>query len=315
MVRGPRRAGGFSTTSTSNQATQTPEDPINATKEEIPNTGKRPMTFGRFFLYSTGAISGATFLYYFVKSGYSLHKTEIAIGQKLAKLPFYWPPGPGVAETNTIMPQVELSSTLVDQISAWFIYQDTVLKEGVRRNDVLELFGELGLVDPEKEGVDSFQSVGSEEFRKEVAKVAQTFIEKGRGRLSEYKRQSGVSLQEAVKLLDELITLHSTINPSITEPVNSKINELLGRLVESQAAQMTGVPGMALSGVPRTAEPLTEVDASEKDLLEMELSQLERTRANLTSKPSLSDAEKARMNHVDTQIREIKSLLRRMQSE
>lgn len=273
------------------------------------------MTFGRFFLYATGAMSSATFLYYFVQTGFSLHKTEIAIGQKLAKLPFYWPPGPGVAETNTTMPEVELSSTLVDQLSAWFIYQDTVLKEGVRRNDVLDLFGELGLVDPEKEGDVSFQSVGSEDFRKEVAKIVQTFIEKGKGRLNEYKRQSGVSLQEAVKLLDDLIALHSTINPSISEPINFKINELLGRLVEAQAAQMNGVPGLALSSMSRSAEPLSEVDASEKDLLEMELSQLERTKADLTSKKSLSDAEKARMGDIDNQIREVQSLLKRIPSD
>ena len=261
------------------------------------------MTFGRFIMFVSAGVAGATFTYYFVKSGFNLHKTEIAISRKLAQLPFYWPPGPGEAEVNTEMPTVELAPGVLEQASAWFIYQDTAFKEGVRRNHVLDLFGELGLVDPEKEGDTTFQSVGDEEFRKGVSKLVESFIERGKGRLMEYKRQSGVSLQETIKLLNDLIGMHSTINPTITESVNNKLNDILGKLVESQMA----TPGMAL--MRQSGEALPDVDASDKDMLEMELSQLERQRSDLTQKSQLSDAESARLVDIDAQIKEFRALL------
>jgi hypothetical protein len=266
------------------------------------------MTFGRFILYASGAISGGTFLFYFYQTGFSLHKTEIAISRKLAELPFYWPPGPGEAAINTTMPTVEIPQGLVDQLSAWFIYQDTTKKDGVIRSDVLDLFGTKGLVDPEKEGDVSFQSVGDEEFRKSVEKKVISFIEKGRGRLTEYKRQSGVSLQESVQLLNDLIALHLPINPTITETVTSKLDSTLAALVEAQQARLA-VPGMALMSGSTSGEALPEVEADEKEILEMELAQLERVRADLQTSSKLSDAEKNRLSDVDSQIAEVRSLL------
>lgn len=269
---------------------------------------KRPMTFGRFLLYAAGAVSGGTFLYYFYQTGFNLHKTEIAISRKLAELPFYWPPGPGEAAVNTTMPAVTVPQGLVDQLSAWFIYQDTALKDGVSRSDVLDLFGEMGLVDPEKESDTSFQSVGDEEFRKSVAKTVTSFIEKGRGRLNEYKRQSGVSLQETVQLLDDLINLHSPINPEITTTVAAKLDTTLAALVDAQQARMA-VPGMALLGGQTGGESMPEVEADDKEILEMELAQLERVRSDLQTISKLSDAEKRRLADVESQIAEVRSLL------
>jgi hypothetical protein len=271
---------------------------------------RRPFTFGRFILYATSGISGATFLYYFYQSGFNLHKTEIMISRKLAELPFYWPPGPSNAEINTTMPEIKMPLGLRDQASAWFIYQDTVLKDGVRRNHVLDICAVLGLVDPEKEGDTSFQSVGDGEFRKKIEKIVTNFIEKGRGRLNEYKRQSGVSLQETVFLLDDLISTHIETNPNITETVSDKLNELLGTLVDAQEAQ-AGVPGMALMGQSTNNEKLPEVEASDADILEMELSQLEKSRDDLKTRGGqLSDAENGRLVDLDAQIVEVRALLK-----
>ena len=283
---------------------ETETKPLN---EETPV--KKPMTFGRFLLYAFGGVSGATFMYYFYQTGYSLHRTEIEIGRKLAQLPLYWPPGPDQAEVNTSLPAVEIVPSLVEQMSAWFIYRDTSMKDGVVRSDVLDLLATFGLVDPEKEGDASFESVGNEEFRKTVAKRVTTFIEKGKGRLTEHKRQSGVSLQEAIVLLNDIIQLHASINASVSDSVSEKLHEVLGKLVEEQAAVPARGPGMSFSS-QNVGESLPEVEVSDAEMLEMELVQLERSLAELSSKSSLSDAESARLSDTRAQIKEVKSLLR-----
>lgn len=269
---------------------------------------KKPMTFGRFLLYATGAVSGSIFSYYFYQSGFNLHNTEIAISRKLAELPFYYPPGPGAAEKNTRLPDVSIPESLVGEISGWFIYQDTAAKNGVRRNNILDLFGELGLCDPEKEKNTDFLSVGDEEFRKSITRSVNSFVERGRGRLTEYKRQSGVSIQETIELLNELVLEHQSINPNIIESIDQKLKEILAKLVDMQN-QQAGVPGMALSGQPVGAA-LEEVEVSDMEVFDMELAQLERTKAELSSKSSLSEAERARLSFVKSQISEVKKLIR-----
>lgn len=269
---------------------------------------KKPMTCGRFLLYATGAVSGSIFSYYFYQSGFNLHNTEIAISRKLAELPFYYPPGPGAAEKNTRLPDVSIPESLVGEISGWFIYQDTAAKNGVRRNNVLDLFGELGLCDPEKENNTDFLSVGDEEFRKSITRSVNSFVERGRGRLTEYKRQSGVSIQETIELLNELVLEHQSINPNIIESIDQKLKEILAKLVDMQN-QQAGVPGMALSGQPVGAA-LEEVEVSDMEVFDMELAQLERTKAELSSKSSLSEAERARLSFVKSQISEVKKLIR-----
>jgi hypothetical protein len=288
--------------------TANPQEPAANEAPKGEHEEKKPMTFGRFFLYATAGVSGSMFLYYFYQSGFNLHKTEIAISRKLAELPFYWPPGPGEAEVNTSMPQVEISQSVIDQISAWFIYQDTALKDGVRRSDVLDLLSELGLVDPEKEGDTSFNTVGDEEFRTKIAKLVSAFIDKGRGRLTEYKRLSGVSLQDTVKLLNDIVLIHLEINPQITEKVAGTLDGILEKLVETQQSKML-VPGMALAGKVPAGEVLPEVEAGDKEILEMELSQLEKSRNDLKDS-NLSDAEKARLVTIESQITEVKRLLK-----
>ena len=251
---------------------------------------KRPMTFGRFLLYATGAVSATAFSYYFYKNDFNLHKTELAILAKLAELPLYYPPGPSESEKNTRLPQVVVPQGLVDQLSAWFIHKDTVLKDGVRRNDVLELFATLELVDPEKDG--EKWSIGDEEFRKLISKSVSSFIEKGRGRLTEYKRLSGVSIQETIQLLNDMLLHHESVSPSIADSVGEKLHAILGALVESQVDKARGI--------------VVESQADEKEMLAMELGQLEKAREALASKSSLSDAEQGRLSDLHSKIEELR---------
>lgn len=271
-------------------------EPGSANPEDL----KKPMTFGRFFLYTAGALSAASFSYYFYKSGFDIHKTEIAISRKLAELPLYYPPGPSQSERNTALPNVLIPQGLVDQLSAWFIYQDTALKDGVRRNDVLDLFANLGLVDPEKEGDTSFQLVGDEDFRKSLSKSVSSFVENGRGRLPEYKRQSGVSIQEAIELLNDILQKHETISPTIVETAGTKLHDILGALVES---------GPVRSGAN---VPVSEADADVRELIEMELDQLEKARGILVSRSDLSEAEQGRLQALESQIGETKNQIAKL---
>ena len=273
---------------------------------------KKPMTFGRFLLYAGGAASASTFSYYFYQSGFNLHRTEIAISKRLAQLPFYYPPGPSVSERNTAMPAVELPAAIVEQLSGWFIYRDTANKEGVLRCDVLDLFASLGLIDPEKEGNTDFETVGDEEFRKTIAKTVSSFVEKGRGRLTEYKRQSGVSLQESIELLNALVLMHGTINPDVAETIGSKLDGIVTKMVDDQNSRATaGVPGMSFPRQQAGGDVLPDVEVGERELLEMELSQLEKAKESLSNKStSLSDAEKGRMSDLDSQIKEVKKLMK-----
>ena len=265
------------------------------------NPVKKPITFGRIMLYAVGLSTSSFFLYNFHKAGYNLHKTEILIGRQLAKLPFYYPPGPPPSERNAALPITsELSSSLIDQVSAWFIHQDSVLKDGLTRSDILDLFSDkFGLVD--NEGSESrFQD---ENLRNALKKVVDQFIENGKGRLTEYKRQSGVSLQETLKLLNDLVRIHKDHSPdsdSLSDKISSVLHEELGRIVESTMA-------------PVSAPALPDVeDVNEREVLIMELSQLERTRDEiLNNRPesSLSEAERERLMSINNQIKEVQKLI------
>jgi len=278
-----------------------PSTTTESVQNEVPSN--RPMTFGRFLLYATGVISAGTFSYYLYQAGGNLHKTEILIGRKLAELPFYYPPGPTVSEKNAAMPTVTISPDLVEHISAWFIHLDTVLPEGVNRTEVLDLFADkFKLINSEKP--DSEFTVGDEEFRKRLSKIVEDFIEKGRGRLMEYKRLSGVSIQETVQLLDKLISEHKEVmDANIEEKIKAIISEELARLVSEQNANAMGIGSSTASAMP-------EVEAGEKELLEMELGQLEKTRESIIARSSnLSDAESERLANIESQLRQVQNLI------
>jgi hypothetical protein len=251
------------------------------------------MTFGRILVYASGAASVVFFGYNFYQAGGNLHTTEILMGKRLAKLPFYWPPGPGQSVKNTEMPDLlSVSPNMRDQLSAWFINRDCNLKSGVCRNDILELFGEkLNLIDSEKE-TSTFSTVGDEEFRKKVASLTNSFIEKGSGRLMEHKRLSGVSIQDSLMFLDTVLHEHLQIDPSVTDRVEAVLNEELGLLV-TQMQQST-------------APVLADVEVDDSELLAMELEQLVRDISLLEkSSRQLTDAEKDRLK----QLRESKKSL------
>lgn len=262
---------------------------------------KKPMTFGRFMLYAVGVSSASYFVYNLYQAGGNLHKTEILIGRQLAKLPFYYPPGPHISERNASLPSTpELPATLVDQLSAWFIQQDSVSKDGLTRADILDLFGDkLGLVDNDRPD-SAFQD---ESLRKVLTQTVDDFIEKGKGRLTEYKRQSGVSIQETLEFLNELVRIHKEHAPdskSLLDGIASILHEELGRIVD--------VP------VPATlSQSLPDVeDVNEKDLLEMELQQLQRAREDIVksrSESALSEAERERVLSIEYQIQQVGKLI------
>jgi hypothetical protein len=254
---------------------------------------KKPMTFGCILLYASGAASAVFFGYNFYQAGGNLHTTEILMGKRLAKLPFYWPPGPGQSVKNTEMPDLHsVSPNMRDQLSAWFINRDCNLKSGVCRNDILELFGEkLNLIDSEKE-TSTFSAVGDEEFRKRIASLTNSFIEKGSGRLMEHKRLSGVSIQDSLMFLDTVLHEHLQIDPFVSDRVEAVLNEELGLLV----TQMQQSP----------APVLADVEIDDAELLAMELEQLVRDISLLEkSSRQLTDAEKDRLK----QLRESKKSL------
>jgi len=58
------------------------------------DNASKPMGWGRFFMYISGGVTGVVFLFYYYKSGYSLHRTEVMMLERFRRLPFYWPPGP-----------------------------------------------------------------------------------------------------------------------------------------------------------------------------------------------------------------------------
>lgn len=272
-------------------------EPITEASVESP---KRPLTFGRFLLYAIGASSASIFCYYFYQAGGNLHTTEIMIGRRLAQLPLYYPPGPPVSERNAALPQTpELSQTIVDQLSAWFISNDAAAKDGLIREDVLELLSEkFGVIDNDKP-----ESAFPNEMQRTALKAAvDKFIEKGRGRLTEYKRQSGVSLQESLELLNEVIRIHK----EHTTDVESVLNRVSATLYD----ELDKLMSMPLP-TPSLTPQLPDIeDIDEQEVLKMELSQLERSREEMSrNKQSLSEAELERLSAIEAQIVQLRSLL------
>ncbi|CAE8677982.1 unnamed protein product, partial [Polarella glacialis] len=152
-------------------------------KEEKPE--KKPMGWGMFMVYVSGGIGGLTFLYYFYKANYSLHKTEILMLEAFRQLPLYSPPGPSTAELNSRLDGTDLPQDLVQGLAEWFVAIDLQEPGGVSRDDVLELMGEFGF--------------GEEE------KPAKDFLFRGEGQIEERRRLTCAGLQETVTLVTDLV--------------------------------------------------------------------------------------------------------------
>ena len=277
------------------KSSEQPQEAPSATPE------KKPMTFTRFMLYAVGVSTTSFFFYNLYQAGGNLHKTEILIGARLAKLPFYYPPGPPISERNTAIPFTpELPSQLVKELSAWFIHNDSVSKDGLTRAEILDLFGErLGLVDNDKPE----SSFSNESLRKALVTAVDQFVERGKGRLTEYKRQSGVSIQETLELLNDLVSIHkqhSQDTTSLIERVSSVVHKEFVKLTDKI------LPTVSSPVMPEIG------DVSEREVLQMELSQLERSRdALVKNRPdtALSEAENERLLSVNNQIAELKSII------
>lgn len=148
-------------------------------EEEETKTG-----WGMFFVYAVGWVSGLVFLYNFYKEDYNLHRTEIALVNSVRRLPLYYPAETSKAAENATIDGDGLPPELVLAFTEWFITLDLQQSEGVIRDDVLELFREMGFDDN--------------------AKVCKRYLERGEGHLEERRRMSGTGLQESVSLLADL---------------------------------------------------------------------------------------------------------------
>jgi len=153
-------------------------------KKEKADDDDGPMGWGKFTLYLGSGFSSLIFLYYFYQARYDLHQTEILLLDRFRRLPLYWPAGGSVAEANTAINAEGLPPDVVSAFCEWFIATDLQETGGVVREDVLELFEDLGL--------------------SEDHPAAKDYLHRGEGQLEEQRRFSGAGLQESVVLLAKM---------------------------------------------------------------------------------------------------------------
>lgn len=148
----------------------------------------KPAGWGMWFLYFAGGVSGVVWLYYFYKARYSFHQTEILLLEAFSRLPLYYPPDPSESEAvlNSSTDASGLPEDLKMAFCEWFVVTDLEEPDGVTRDDVLELMGELGL--------------------NEDAQPAKDFLYRGAGHIEERRRLSCVGLQESLTLYATLTT-------------------------------------------------------------------------------------------------------------
>eukprot|EP00439_Symbiodinium_sp_Y106_P001143 s2063_g1.t1 len=131
------------------EAAAVPE-PSSEKKEE-----PKSMGWGLFLGYLSSGIGSVVFLYYFYKARYSLHQTEILLLEAFRRLPLYWPAGPKPAEVNSRWEAEGLPEDIKLAFCEWFVVTDLEEPKGVTRDDVLELFNELGLREEAQPAKDS----------------------------------------------------------------------------------------------------------------------------------------------------------------
>jgi len=176
------------------------------------------MGWGRFSLYGISTVAGLTFLYYFWRSKYSLHQTELLLLERWMTLPFYPPPGPTTAELNAKVDPKCLPHDIVDALAEWFIATDLRELGGVSRDDILELYRDLG-------------------FDEDHA-ACKEFLNRGEGQLEERRRLSGVGLQESIDLLAKLALIEGA------SPGSSPDHRLGRECVEQLRRRSRGLSSM-----------------------------------------------------------------------
>lgn len=179
---GARSCAGAATTPSEEKKDSTAA-PSQEKKEE-----KKPAGWGMWFVYVASGVGGVVWLYYFYKARYSFHQTEILLLEAFSRLPFYYPPDPSESESvvNSSTDASGLPEDLKTAFCEWFVVTDLEEPDGVTRDDVLELMGELGL--------------------NEEAQPAKDFLYRGAGHIEERRRLSCVGLQESLTLYATLTT-------------------------------------------------------------------------------------------------------------
>jgi len=202
------------------------------------------MGWGKVVLYAVGGISGVIFLYHFYQANYNLHRTEILLLERYRKLPFYWPPGPSQAHKNAAIDEQGLPPELVSAFSEWFLVTDLQEAGGVVRDDIIELFKELGL--------------------NEDHPAAKEFIQRGDGTLDEHRRMTGAGLQESITLMAKVSRPQG--QETGTELGEEAVSLLRKKLRRSSASVLDGASAlraMQAPPVPAVSPAVAEPQAEE----------------------------------------------------
>lgn len=273
------------------------------------------MGWGRFSLYGISTVAGLTFFYYFWRSGYNLHQTELLLLQRWMTLPLYSPPGPTTAELNAAVDPKCVPHDMVDALAEWFIATDLRELGGVTRDDILELFRDLG-------------------FEEDHA-ACKEFLMRGEGQLEERRRLSGVGLQESIDLLAKLARVEGAspgsspdhrVGREAVEQLKRRSKGLSSMLQNAQAMQQAlqapvafvpeaeAAPALApalASAADTTRQVQTfsedkEADVDDDEHMRMEKARLTRLETSLLAQleriGTLSPAEEARLRDVREQL-------------
>mmetsp|Transcript_24363 Transcript_24363/g.44709 ORF Transcript_24363/g.44709 Transcript_24363/m.44709 type:complete len:399 (+) Transcript_24363:2-1198(+) len=207
---------------------------------------KETWTWTNFFMHLGGGIVGIGFLYYFRKSGYSIHGTELLLMERVRQMSLYPPPGPPEAETNSSLLADAIPREFVTAFAEWFIATDLRQGEGVTRDDVLDLCSELKFNEDDK--------------------ACKAFINEGEGSFEEARRLSGCGLQEALSLL-ETLSVPADQRDKISGPakgdlVRSRLGQQETEIVRRKCAGVQTVTSAASALqqamlAPMPAEPST----------------------------------------------------------
>lgn len=266
------------------------------------------MGWGMFWFYFASGVSGISFLYFFYKADFNLHRTELLMLAALRRLPLYWPPGPPAAVVNSLVDAEGLPEDFVAAFCEWFINFDLEEPGGVMRDDVLTLITELGF--------------------SEEAKDAKDFLYRGQGMNEERRRLTCVGLQESLTLISKLVKADAKqkdeeseekkaadakpkVGPAAVELLRSKIRRTGSVLSGAQTLQqLLPVPAtpMPIVSLDKPAESVPKAVARatwEDDVVdesaenELEARRYERLEAELTARlerlGSLTPAEEARL--------------------
>jgi len=321
-----------SSAASSSDASPAPED---KPAEEKKTEEKEPRSFGNKVFLAFGGIGGLYLSYLFYKAGFSIKQTEVLLLERFRELPLYWPPGPGVAVTNSKVEQGLLSDNTFDILARYFILTDSRC-DGITRDGVLILIDE------------ELELLG------EGVKIVDQFIQQGTGDSTERKRRSQVGLAEFVEFIDSIITHLGVPDKKFPErpirkredvetdirnklknmmPTTLSFNALTQMSMPSQS-MMTSTPSLASTATPatpassqsgggwfgsgstpKTPQPVEpEPDVEEIEILKLELSQYQKKVNTFEEQKklrgSLTDAESSRLEEWKNEINILEKMIK-----